>query len=182
MSRLRDPDPVKPVVSVFSARLELIKQSAVRLEELLGPLDFAGPVLVFDQTEYYREEMGWPLFKRLLGAERLVDPGELAGIKIQALRIEEEFSREGRRAVNLDPGYLAMDKLVLATGKSAAHRIYLDRGVWADLTLIYRSGGFKDLPWTYPDYRAPETLTALAGIRKKYLEQLRRKKRGESGT
>ena len=56
--------------------------------------------------------------------------------------------------MNIDPGYLTLFQLVLASAKPFSHRIYLDRGIWAEVTLLFRDGTFETLPWTYPDYKA----------------------------
>jgi hypothetical protein len=41
----------------------------------------------------------------------------------------------------------------LASTKDHAHRIYLNDGIYAEVTLAYRRGGWQAFPWTYPDYR-----------------------------
>ena len=41
------------------------------------------------------------------------------------------------------------DDLVLATGKNYTHRIYLSKGIYADLTLVFHQGSFQTLAWTY---------------------------------
>jgi hypothetical protein len=59
------------------------------------------------------------------------------------------------RPLNLDPGYLTEAKLVLASTKDRDHRVYLDRGIYAEVTLHYQRGrGWQPRPWTYPDYRS----------------------------
>jgi len=150
------------------------------LEDILGSLDYAGEEFLFDHTAYYRAEMGWPLFKRFFSAEDLIDPTELVKIKIKTMAAEAEFMVEGKRKVNIDPGYMSAERLVLATGKNYVHRIYLGQGVWADLTLLFEKGCFRPLPWTYPDYTADLTLRTMSDIRKKYLNQLRQ--RGQEDT
>jgi hypothetical protein len=74
--------------------------------------------------------------------------------------------------VNLDPGYLTRERLVLATGKNYTHRIYLGGGIFGDLTLTYSRGGFKPLPWSYPDYSRGDLPELLSRMRRKYLWQL----------
>lgn len=153
--------------------------AAQRLEEIIGRFDFAGPEMIFDQTEYYRAEMGWPLVKRFFSAEGLIDPADLVEIKVRSAELEAEFSAQGKRTVNIDPGYVSAERLVLATGKNYTHRIYLGRGVWADLTLIFERGRFRPLPWTYPDYADQDALAVMTDIRNKYLDQLRLKRQEE---
>jgi len=103
----------------------------------------------------------------------LIDPNDLVDLKIWTVELEARFSDDmARRQVNIDPGYISIERLVLATGKNNVHRIYLGRGVWADLTLIFQQGEFRPLPWTYPDYASEAVRTVMQDIRRKYLDQL----------
>ncbi len=83
-------------------------------------------------------------------------------------------NEKGGRKVNIDPGYLAAAKFVLATGKDYSHRIYLRQGIYGDLTLIFKRGSFQPLSWTYPDYGSPPLLDLINLLRRKYLWQLKR--------
>src|SRR5262249_42219216 len=77
---------------------------------------------------------------------------------LSANRMETEAARSGRfpqvRPINVDPGYLTLSKLVLASTKDHAHRIHLGRGIHAEVTLAYRDGAWRAQPWTYPDFRS----------------------------
>lgn len=161
------------MVALFAAEQEILARAARALEDRLGPIDYVSQPFRFDQTAYYEREMGGPLVKRFLSAERLMDPGDLALLKVFATNLEAGFSEAGRRKVNIDPGYISLERLVLATGKNYLHRIYLGRGVYADLALIYEKGGFQPLPWTYPDYASPEVRAVLSLMRERLLDQLR---------
>jgi len=86
--------------------------------------------------------------------------------------LEAELSRGGKRTVNIDPGYLIAERLVLASGKNNTHRIYLGKSIYADLTLIYHDKDYRPLAWTYPDYAEPKIRGWLRTLRQKYLLQL----------
>jgi len=176
VSRLTEPMPVKPVAALFAADAENLARAARALEERLGPIDYISRPFRFDQTVYYEPEMGGPLVKRFLSAERLMDPADLVDLKVFTIQLEADFSQADRRRVNIDPGYVSPERLVLATGKNYLHRIYLGRGVYADLTLIFDKGDFKPLAWTYPDYASPEVRAVMASIRERLLEQLRNRR------
>jgi hypothetical protein len=103
----------------------------------------------------------------------LIQQDALADIKCLTNDLEGEFSKEGKRLVNIDPGYMVPERFVLATGKNYAHRVYLRAGIYADLTLIYRGGHFCPLDWTYPDYAGEAIVGFLQSIRNKYMHQLR---------
>ena len=86
---------------------------------------------------------------------------------------KQAFSLGERRLANLDPGYVARERLVLATGKNFTHRIYLDQGIYGDLTLIFGRGNWQPLPWSFPDYAQGELPALLDLVRQKYLWQLK---------
>jgi hypothetical protein len=139
-------------------------------------MDFVSAVLPFNYTDYYHDEMGQPLVRRFVGFDRLIQQEELALIKEHTNRLEMKLSFGKNRTVNIDPGYLLAERLVLASGKDCAHRIYLGRGIYADLTLMFRSRDYRPLPWTYPDYAEPKVRAWLRALRQKYLFQLHRRK------
>ncbi|NIA31425.1 MAG: DUF4416 family protein, partial [Actinobacteria bacterium] len=99
------------------------------------------------------------------------DPMEIVSIKLKSNKIESFFSKDAKRSVNIDPGYIETPKLVLATTKNYGHRIYLGQGIYGDVQLYWRNGVFRTNPWTYPDYREMDTLNFLTKVRKKYLSQ-----------
>jgi len=126
----------------------------------------------FDYTTYYQQEMGTPLFRRLLAFKSLIEQLQLAAVKLSTNRLEDRYTRGGRRRVNIDPGYLLYERFVLASGKNFSHRIYIGHRIYADLTLIYQRGGFEKLPWTYPDYADRPILSFLEQVRQKYAADL----------
>ena len=173
MSLPTAPDPAKLVVGAFMADRTLLAEVAQRLCEGYGPLDIVSPWLAFDRTDYYAPEMGLNLARRIMAFKPLIDPGTLAAVKTATNAIEADLTRGGRRRVNIDPGILTRERFVLATGKNYSHRIYLADGIYADLTLVYRGGGFQTLSWTYPDYAGDPIRSMLSVIREKYLIDLR---------
>jgi len=173
MSRPHEPKRAKLFVSVISAAPERIARALAALAERYGPMDFVSAVLPFAYTDYYYAEMGSPLWRRFGSFVSLVGQGDLVRIKEETNELEGKMSEGGRRSVNIDPGYLLAERLVLATGKNCAHRIYLDRGIYADLTLVFHRKAYQPLPWTYPDYGDEGVRGWLGVLRQKYLLQLR---------
>ena len=74
--------------------------------------------------------------------------------------------------MNLDPGLLELGKLILATTKDQAHRIYLRDGIFAEVTLRYHAGAWQPWPWTYADYREPALAEFLQEAREVYRMRL----------
>jgi hypothetical protein len=173
---MSDPQPaeaVKLFASLFS-RDGCLNGDALRaFSERYGRADFISSPALFNYTDYYVKEFGGPLIRRFVAFERLIRPESLPDVKRWTNSLEQRLAAEGRRKVNIDPGYLAKAHLILATGKGYTHRPYLRDGVYADLTLMYRDKKFHPLPWTYPDYAGEEVTGMLTRIREKYILQLR---------
>jgi len=178
MSIPSPPHPAKLIVGFFLARQTMAETIRDRLEDLFGPVDRISPWLPFDFTDYYYQELGRPLYRQMLAFKHLIDQERLPDIKHQTNALESAFTRDGCRRVNIDPGYLLLERLVLATGKNFSHRIYLRRGIYADLTLVYRREQFESLPWTYPDYADPRLQDFLLQVRKTYALELKKKPSG----
>ena len=172
MSVPQSPRPAKLVVGVFLRDKELLPQVTGRLEQRYGPVQMTSLWFDFDFTNYYATEMGSPLYRCMLVFQELIEQEALADIKRHTNTIERSFMVDGRRRVNIDPGYLLYERFVLATGKNYSHRIYIGRGIYADLTLIYRVGGYQTLPWTYPDYAGEPMRAFLLLVRHAYAADL----------
>jgi hypothetical protein len=168
MSRPQPPRPAKLVIGFFLKEKRFGDSVIKALVEKFGPVDVASSWFPFDFTTYYNDEMGTPLFRRLFGFKRLIEQRDLAQIKLATNSLEHQYSFGGKRPVNIDPGYLLHERFVLATGKNYSHRIYIGKGIYADLTLVYTHGRFEPLPWTYPDYASKNIIDFIGKVRKKY--------------
>jgi hypothetical protein len=173
MGAHRVPSPAKLMVSLISPEDRLLMMAIEDLKSIYGEIDFLSNLLPFGFTKYYDDEMGTPLFRRFIAFKRLVQREALADIKERTNRVELEYSHDGSRKVNIDPGVLSEGNLVLATTKGCAHRPYLRDGIYADLTLIFRNRTFRPLEWTYPDYGQGEIIKLMNGLRRSYLRQLK---------
>ncbi len=173
MSRPQLPQPAKLLIGLIMQEKRYITAAADALIEKFGPVDMASSWFPFDYTTYYEPEMGAPLFRRILAFKTLIKQSELAQIKLAANELEQEYSTGGKRTVNIDPGYMLHERFVLATGKNYSHRIYIGRRIYADLTLIYKDGRFRALPWTYPGYADERMLAYLQQVRNKYVLDVR---------
>lgn len=144
-------------MAAFSRYPQALDWARQRAESVWGPIVLTSPTFEFAETEFYERTMGHDLRKLFWAFDRLIDPGSLADRKLQTNDWEDEFQRAGTgpeaRLLNLDPGYLTEAKLILASTKDRDHRIYLDRGIFAENTLFYQQGAWQARPWTYPDYR-----------------------------
>ena len=175
MSRPREPRPAKLLVSCLTAEPDrLWPEVLAALEDLFGPAELVYPALPFDHTAYYNDELGTPIVRRLAAFARPYPLDGLVAAKLATNALEDRLARaDGSRRVNLDPGLVTCERLVLATGKNFTHRVYLAQGIFADLTLVFQGGSWQILPWTFPDYAAPEMLAILTDIRARCRRDLR---------
>ena len=173
MSSPSEAEHVKLISSLFSPQNEIIDKVIVELEKLFGPTDWISPKLFFDRTKYYAKEMGWPLHRRFISFKDLIRPEDIVGAKLATNKLENSALQDGKRNVNIDPGYISLERLVLATGKNYTHRIYLSKGIYADLTLIYSKGSFRPLEWTYRDYAGADVIGFFNGVRERYKAQIK---------
>ena len=183
MGELREPEPVMLIVAAFSSRAHAIDWAYRRLVELYGPVLRESEPFEFSETDYYEREMGPGIRLKLLAFERLIRPEQIVEIKLQTNELEWAYTRWQRgaaggpehagRLLNLDPGYLAGGKFVLATTKDRSHRLYLRRGIFAEVTLYFERGEFRPWPWTYPNYRRADYREFLKRARAEYLRLVR---------
>lgn len=170
MGRPRAPLPVKLVVGLLSADPDLLRRARQLLTRAFGAVDAESELWPFVHTAYYRETMGEPLVRQFVSFAAGISPERIAEIKgltnaIEATIADEALAIEHPRPVNLDPGYVDLSKLVLATTKDRSHRVYLSGGIYAEVTLQYSEGAWRSNPWTYPDYASPLYHTFFAHVR-----------------
>jgi len=173
MGTAKEHRPVKLFVGMFTEREELFDSARGALGEVYGSVDHVSPVWPFGFTNYYAEEFGENLLRQFITFSELIDPGRLPEIKLLTNNLEQKFAPQGNRQINLDPGYIDLSKLVLATTKNHQHRIYLGQGIFAEVTLRFTRKSFRPWDWTYPDYRTDHYIQFFNQVRQTYLEQLR---------
>jgi len=164
------------VVGMLTRFPELFERAEATLVERFGLVRRASPAMPFTFSDYYTPDMGPDLLRKFLAFERPIRPDRLADIKLFTNAVETAMAGPDwpvKRPINLDPGYLELSKLVLASTKDHAHRIYLRDGIYAEITLSYHDGAFQPLPWTYPDYRTDEY--------RSFFEAARRDLKGTAG-
>ena len=169
MGIIRDVRFVKPICGItFTADVSLT-MVIEQVESLLGEVEDRTPVFDFTFTDYYREEMGESLCKLFLSFEGLIHPGRLPEIKHRTNAIEQDWTASGKRRVNLDPGYITGAKLVLASTKDFAHRVFLADAIYGDVQLRFRQDRFRPQEWTYPDYKTESALAFFSNVRDRYI-------------
>lgn len=172
MGMVRIPRKVKLVTGLLSNDNALFEIAKAALQRIFGKIDFESNELEFTNTDYYEKEMGPHLKRKFFSFEKLLDLKNIYTVKLRTNLLEKKFLRSGGcRAINIDPGYLDLSKLVLFSTKDYSHRIYLDKGIFAEVTLFYKDKCFKSWPWTYPDYTRKDYTDIFDHIRDIYRKQ-----------
>jgi len=168
VGKIRKYSPVKLIIGCIYSDEQTFLQVRDRLRRKFGKIDFQSEALDFNYTDYYAQEMGTGLKRRFVSFQKLVPLAYLYRAKLYTNRLELKFLSGGRRKVNIDPGYVDLAKLVLASTKDYAHRIYLHKGIFAEITLSFKDNSFSPNAWTYPDYRTEEYIKIFNQIRSLY--------------
>ncbi len=168
------PVPVKLFCGVLFSDRQLLGIARSKVQEQFGEIDFESQAIPFAISEYYRPEMGWPIERIFWSFKQLIGPQEIAQIKIDCNNLEDWLASGGNRKVNLDPGYLDYDKIVLASAKYNGQKIYLNYGIYADLTLHYEKGNYYPYPWSFPDFKSGQYNKIFLRIRELYKAQLKK--------
>lgn len=174
---LSPPKPVKLICGILACDAEALDAARRRLEAELGTMDMVSEVWPFDLTGYYAQQAGPEILRQFAAFAERIDPGRLAEIKHTTNRLERELAADlGRpwpRPVNFDPGLIEPSKLVLASTKNFAHRIYIGDGMYAEVTLIYVRGTWESFPFTFPDFKSGRYDGFLSRVRQRLAEQMK---------
>lgn len=170
---MADIPPVKLIAAVLYQSEKALEKAYGIMAETFSTIDFKGDCLPFVESDYYGPEMGSDLLRGIISFERLVNPGSLASLKLQARALEDRLRNAEGRTVNIDIGYLDMFKVVLASFKARSNKIYLSDGVWADWIMYFESGEYQTFLWSFPDFKSGIYDPALKSIRNRYKTQLK---------
>jgi hypothetical protein len=171
MGQIKKLFPVKLVIGFIFKEENTLNKAKFFLERRFGKIDFESQVLNFTHTDYYEKEFGLNLKRKFVSFKKLIPPQDLTKIKLITNQIENKLSKGGCRLINIDPGYLDLAKLILASTKDYSHRIYLNRGIYAEVTLFYQNKTFKPREWTYPDYKTDAYIDIFNQLRQIYIKQ-----------
>ena len=171
------PLPVKFICAFIYSKEDTYTKTKKILISKYGPIDFESKIIDFTYTDYYTEEMGRPLLRRFISFKKLRPAEGFDRIKRFCVSLERKFAANNKRIINIDPGYVNEAKLVLTTTKDFSHRIYLRKGVFAEVTLNYHEKDFQHFPTTFPDYRTRLYKDIFLSIRDIYSNQIQQHKK-----
>ncbi|MEA2101753.1 MAG: DUF4416 family protein [Thermodesulfobacteriota bacterium] len=168
MARIHIPENVMLFVSMIFRDTQPLEDAKKDLKAIYGASCLESKIVPFDYTAYYEREFGKELSRQVMAFDKPVPRSSLADIKTRTNQIEDKLSQGSKRMVNLDPGLLSYENICLATTKPYSHRIYIDNGIWAEITLMYSKDSYRAIAWTYPDYGSQEMITLFNHLRKIY--------------
>ncbi len=173
MGNVKEPARVIAIAGILYRPDCIVEAALARVAEAIGPIAMHTTPQPFTHTSYYGTEMGEGLLRQWYAFDRLIDPAMLASLKLKSNEIELQYGTDkGGRSINIDPGLITLNNLILASTKNYSHRIYLGQGIYAEVTLLYRDKRFHALEWTYPDYREPAALNFFNDVRSLLKEKL----------
>jgi len=145
--------PVKLIIGILTVSTTYMDTVLPELVSKFGPLDYRSEPIPFTVTDYYSQEMGFPLKRIFVSHEKLINPADLPDIKRLTTKVEDMCREDSNRRINLDPGYMDYHKIVLASFKYGGYKLYLGHGVYGDMTLHYAKGNFQAFNWSFPDFK-----------------------------
>ncbi len=178
MGQVQKTQPVTFIVGILAIDEDALAQANELIVQQLGPVESRSEAWPFSSTKYYAKEMSETLLRQFVSLAQLSAPGDLVKLKLASNSLElahaQQRDRGRRRAINLDPGYITPAKLILASTKDFSHRLYLDRGIFGEVTLQYVHSSWRSFPWSFPDYAEPRYHRFFSDVRSRLLEQLRK--------
>jgi len=172
MARIQKPPPGRLIISIIYSSLDAVADALKVLERRFGTVQFETIEIPSGDALTYKEEMGEHLYRRFFSFEQLVSRDTLSEIKNTCHRIEPLFADHVDdyifRTVNIDPGILTSDNLVMTSHREYNHRIYLKDGVFAEIVLVFAKGSFRRLPWTGVDFCHIEAIDFFRRVRSSF--------------
>ena len=176
MGDIHSPTLVLLITAAFSRHDAAFEWGKAQCEAAWAPVALESERFDVVETDYYDASMGTGLKKQFWAFESLIDPERLPELKLATNQWEAELAASGmhaeQRPLNLDPGYISLAKLVLASTKDHAHRIYMSQGIYAEITLAFRASRWQKHPWTFPDYQRADYQAFFDTCRSYLKEQL----------
>lgn len=169
-------NPIKPkkaklFIGILYSDESFLNQAQNMLIKKYGDIDFQTKSMPFDHTSYY-QAIGTKLNKVFYSFKNLINRENIIEIKLFTNKIENKFTEKNTRRLNIDPGYLTLSNVFLASCKDYFHRVYLGKGIYLENEYKYVNKRYHPWEWTYPDFLKPEYFFFFHEVRKLYMSQI----------
>ncbi|KJR41324.1 GTP-binding protein [Candidatus Magnetoovum chiemensis] len=161
MGRPAEPEQALLFAGLLYADVNIFKTVVPILEKTFGTIYLLSDELRWNYSNYYADELGQTIMRRFAIFKTIISANEIVQLKLRSNDIEASSSINGKRTVNIDPGYITSAKIVLATTKNYSHRIYLNDGIYGEVTLYYKHNNYVPHIFTYADYKEDDTIAFL---------------------
>ena len=150
----RDP-LVKKISAVLVPRNDkyMLASTLSMLGEKWGEPERVSNGVPFVWTNYY-ENIAPALDRFFISYPGLYKMSDLPTWKLESCKMESESGNGDERRVNIDPGSIDGARLVLASTKGQAHRVYLRDGIFCEVTMCRRKGRWESFFYTFPDFKS----------------------------
>ena len=168
MAKAVIPQKALLFTGVLTASDQLVLSAIDEMSARYGKIDTISQKIPFDLSAYYNN-IGENLYKVFFSFAEPIDRSMIAEIKIFTNGLENKLSSSCiTRKINIDPGYLTLSNVFLASCKEYYHRMYINKGVYLENEYYFTKGKFSFFDWTYPDYKKKDYLDYFMMLRKKY--------------
>lgn len=165
------PPPAKLFIGIIFNSDEVLAAAEKIIMKKYGDIDFRTKSMPFIHTKYHGD-MGSSQFKVFISFKKLIRREDIVEIKLHTNKIEKKFTENKIRRINIDPGYLTLSNVYLATCKEFFHRVYLRKGVYLENEYRYVARRYQPWEWTYPDFQKPEYIYFFLEVRRIYHNEL----------
>ncbi len=141
------------IIALLYKETSVYEQCLKELKHVFGPFTLVCKEYPFTFSDFYADEMGTDLKKRLVVFKKFIDSKGLKQTKIQTASLEQKFMVDGKRTVNIDPGMMSKKVFYLASFKKKYFKIDLGGGIYMHKLFEFRDGKIIENETTFGDYK-----------------------------
>lgn len=138
------------------------RQLIRRIHSAGGVTGVISAVERWNPPQSYVDESGRDLLYALLILRVNISLHEIVELKHEMIDLEDFFSRNGRRRLNLNAGIVTGQSVILASHKEGPLRHRIGKAaVWTELQWAHANGSLSPLPNAFCEYRTPSVANWL---------------------
>lgn len=173
MSDMTIPPKAKLFISVIYSSDDILTETEKRLVKKFGSVDFRTRSLPYVSGELFREK-GAAQLRIFISFAKLIRREKIVSAKKYTESLEKRFMENGVQGAKIDPGYLTLSNVFIATGRDYFHRTYIGKGVYLENEYRYVAKRYQPWEWTPPDLHKPENIFFFHEVRILYQRQIER--------
>jgi len=164
------PPPAKLFAAIRCLDIEKRMQAERLLKKRFGDADYRTKEIPIPIDLY--EQGNRPILTMvLISYKKLITREDIVKVKQITHEIEKKVCKANEMNFSVDPGYLTLSNVYLASFKEFFHRTYVRKGVYLENLYRYLAKRYQPWEWTPPEYRKPEALFFFHEMRRLYCNQ-----------